>query len=381
MKTAGRFQVGSLLVLILTGATWSPAAAVCPCAARTRPAGFLPTVGPAAQTPAWSFIALGDTQGIDGPIEHKMWARYLASGRRCPPGTVFCPAWRRRVYARAADLLNHDRVALAVHSGDLVHCGYCGPDWDLFRKIFWSRLKNKDRFRPGIGNHETPYFPQDWPTLSRARPCLKGFHQVFPFLKIKTCRHYYWTTYRNAAFAVLCTGGRRQGSPRGSYRCRVAPAQEQAAWLRRVAAWVAARKRFDHLFVIWHVPAFTCSVNRSSAAARKYGRTVLDLARRYRSRGLRFTVLNGHQHVTEAFRIKGVLFLVNGSGGGPQTIFTRTCRCDRRLASHLIGPARYRWCFLQKPARVRPVTVNFLELRVRGRGLKVVEHRLKNPRR
>jgi hypothetical protein len=372
-------MVTSVLLLALIGLSWSWAAAVCPCSARagTRPDGYVSTARKDVPKSVWSFIALGDTQGIHGPVERKMWAQYLASGRRCPRQPGFCPAWRRQVYARAAEMLNRKRVSVAVHSGDLVHCGYCPPDWVLFRKIFWTRVKQKDRFRPAIGNHETPYVDPAWSTLSRTRPCLKGFHDVFRFLKMKTCRHYYWTTYGNAAFAFMCTGGGRKGWVQGRYLCRVSPPAEQTAWLRRVAAWVAARKRFDHLFVIWHIPPFTCSGNRITATARQYGRTVLDLARRHRR--LRFTVLNGHQHVTEVFRIKGVLFMVNGGGGGPQRPSYRTCRCGPKLASRLIGPARYRWCYLKKAERVRPVTINFLELRVKGRRLQVFEHRLKDP--
>jgi 3',5'-cyclic AMP phosphodiesterase CpdA len=382
MGFRGRVWFSSTLILLVVLFQTGGFPAVARSApAGARPEGYITGVAAWPGPGPWSFIALGDTRGVGGSAEQKLWARYLAAGRRCPPGVGYCPAWRRLVYARVAELLNHGRAALAVHTGDLLLCGYCPPDWDLFRKIFWSRLKNKRRFWPAIGNHETPFLAKDRATLTPARPCLKGFHQVFPFLKTPdgVCRHNYWTTYRNAAFVFLCTGGRQKGGPRGGYVCPVASSDVQAAWLRRVAAWAAARKGLNHVFVTWHVPPFTCSDDRVSGPARQYGQTVLDLARRYP--GLRFTVFNGHEHVTEMFRIQKVLFLVAGAGGAPQRRHTRTCRCDRRLAAHLVGPALYRWCFLRKTRPVRPVTVNFFTVKVDGRRLWFQEHRLKDPQR
>ncbi len=382
MGFRGRTWLTSMLALVviifLTSGFGLPTAARS-ASILVRPDNYI--TGPAAwsERGPWSFILLGDTRG--GPHEQKLWNRYLAAGRRCPAGASYCPAWRRLVYAQVARLLNQGRASLAVHTGDLLFSGYSPPYWVLFDKIFLSHLKQRIRFWPAIGNHETPFTAKNRATLTPAKPCLRGFHQAFPFLKTPggVCLHYYWTTYRNAVFAFLCTGGRQKGGPRGGYVCKVASANKQAAWLRRVAAWAAARKGIQHVFVTWHVPPYTCSDERVSAGARQYGRTVLDLARRYP--GLRFTVFNGHEHVTEAFRINNVLFLVAGGGGAPQYVHTRTCGCGRQLAAHLVGPALHRWCFLRKSRSIRPVAVNFFTVKVDGRRLWFLEHRLKDPRR
>lgn len=357
--------------------------AVCPCSAktRTRPEGYIPSVWSAGRGTAWSFIVLGDTRGIKATGEKRLWKNYLAT-KKCPrPERGYCPAWRRLVYARVADLLNRRRVALAVHTGDLVYCGYCGPDWVLFDQIFLSRLKQRDRFWPAIGNHETPYTAQDRATLTPRRPCLKFFHRAFPNLVTpeKVCRHTYWTTRQNAAFIFLCTGGRTMGGPKGSYRCPVVSVEAQVAWLRKVVSWVARRKRFDHVFVTWHVPPITCSKDRVSVGARKFGRAVIDLARKYRGRRLAFTVFNGHEHVTEAFFQDRVLFLVAGGGGAPQSTRTRTCHCGPQLAARLVGPPEYRWCASKRRDRVRPVAVNYFIFTVNGRRLTMTEHRIVDP--
>jgi len=380
MKIASRLLVGSVLLSVLIGSTWLPTGATRAGAAQalSRPAGYIPSVGTAAKTRTWSFIVLGDTRGIGSKGENRLWQKYLAT-RKCPrPQRGYCPAWRRLVYARVADMLNRRRAALAVHTGDLLYSGYSRPYWVLLEKIFLARLKQRNLFWPAIGNHETPYTAQERATLTPQRPCLRNFHQAFPQLVTpnKICRHTFWTTHRNAAFIFLCTGGRTKGGPQGSYRCPVVSAPAQVAWLRKVVSWVARRRGFDHVFVSWHVPPFTCSKGRVSPGARMYGQAVIDLARQYRGRRLAFTVFNGHEHVTEAFFQDRVLFLVAGGGGAPQSWLTRACHCRTGLAARLVGPPEFRWCASSRRGRIRPAAVNYFTFTVSGRRLTMTEHRI-----
>ena len=236
------------------------------------------------------------------------WPVMILRGRGSGARVVMRRAGRDWVMARVAAALQRAvrrgrGPVLVVHTGDLIIWGKQGHTLDT--SPFWQALEERlllrlppvgagfplpGRFFPAVGNHET------WGDRE-----LKGLLTTLPYLRrlgFSPRRRIYSFRYRGCRFMFLDSGGYRQG--RMGWWSEDPPFAAQMAQLRR---WLeqAVAEGSRRVFIVYHKPSFCQAGHGALPPGHNPHPYIRPFARR-----LSITVLNGHVHTTEAYRVEGV---------------------------------------------------------------------------
>lgn len=205
--------------------------------------------------------------------------------------------------------------SFCLNTGDMTYNGHQGkareesPYWSDFYRRFLVKLPEgapkglPARFFPAPGNHES------W-----ADENLVGFRSIFPYLEklgFSQESRIYMFDYKGCRFIFLDTGDMDYVNP-AAWGGKHPDFKEQ---MTRLTEWLegAKKKKSRHIFITYHNPSFC----RAGFGHLPKGQNPHPYIKPYAD-DLDITVLNGHVHTTEAYKVDGIRYLVLGAGGGEQ---------------------------------------------------------------
>jgi hypothetical protein len=208
-----------------------------------------------------------------------------------------------------------DGPQFCLSTGDLTYNGYQGktrdesPYWSDFYQRFLKRLPVGSpeglpaRFFAAPGNHES------W-----ADGGLEGFISTFPYLSelgFTRDNRIYMFDHNGCRFIFLDTGDMDYHNPEawgGKHPDFQGQMKMLTKWLKE-----AKNKKSRHVFITYHNPSF-CRAGFGPLPDRHNPHSYIKPF----GGKLDITVLTGHVHTTEIYKVDGIRYLVLGAGGGEQ---------------------------------------------------------------
>jgi len=297
---------------------------------------------PAALILAWSFIVLTDVYGqsviqkISPNINYtqrEMGYNFIVMGdtRDVNPSESWeyknVKGWNKivqDVYHDVVKLLRDD-ASFALHTGDLVLKGCEEDDWDKFKKLIPSDLRNinKSKFLPALGNHE---LYQE----SGEGDALNNYSNTFPFLKDQEhgVYHNYYFVIDNSLFFSLCSGPINNikdfEHDDRTWNCKAYSYDTVMEQVGKIYdEYTYHGRRIDNIFIQYHKPSFSHSKHPPLDESNDPLTKLLEIKKD--APDLKIFVFNGHIHTTELYNPEdNVYVLVAGGGGAPQKITNKT---------------------------------------------------------
>ncbi|MFA6032639.1 MAG: metallophosphoesterase family protein [Myxococcota bacterium] len=170
-----------------------------------------------------------------------------------------------------------------VHTGDMPFTGGSADDWYLFFKTS-SGLMPLSPIYPTWGNHEEGG-EESWKTFFNL-PGDGGQNRYYSF------------DFSNAHFSVICS------------ECGIAASDAQISWLKADMEKASKTSGIDHIFVVYHDPAYTYSEHGNNEE------TIANIVPLMKQYGVKIAFA-GHNHLYEHIVKDGIHHMTLGGGGAP----------------------------------------------------------------